>query len=511
MPERSHRPSNASVLPRGVRRALDAMRAAPGREFSVTDLAAIAGGTSRTLQRQFQIFLGKTPRAVLRDIRFECARRELLQSSSGAKVMDIALRCGLPHCGRFSIEYRRRYGETPSQTRKRQAVFTGALSSPPQLFPSGRDRPTVAVGPIEAGPENAEFACSVTDALATALTRGGVSVVGRVGSARYHLAGVLRGTAEQTRLTFRLIEAGTGRHLWAHRHDGSLGGAFAFEEQLATKIAAALQPCLRSAEIERARRKPDVDLSAHDLTLRALPHVLSLDADGNALALELLECAMERDPGHALAAALAAWAHAQRVIYHFTATPSEGQARAADLARRALALAGDATALAVLGNALTALHDLETAGSVVGKALAADGSSTWAWSRSGWIDVYSGHPESAIERFTIALELAPHDPLAFNNLVGIGCAHFHAGRYVDAARWQERALIEHPSAVWIHRTLCPAHVLSGSKSAASRSLDALRGQYPELTLGQVRQGLPPLSPTFCDLVVEGLHSIGLPA
>jgi len=241
-----------------------------------------------------------------------------------------------------------------------------------------------------------------------------------------------------------------------------------------------------------------------------MPGVLSLDAEGNARALDLLKRAMDRDPDHALATALAAWAHAQRVVYHFTATPLDERARSADLARRARALPGDATALAVLGNALTLLHDLEAADSVIGKALAADGGSAWAWSRSGWIDVYKGDAASAIERFKIALDLAPHDPLAFNSLVGIGCAHFNSGRYLEAARWQERALIEHPSAAWVHRTLCPAYVLAGAETKALRSLAALRQHYPELTVSEVRQGLPPLPPTTCDLVVDALHTVGLP-
>jgi AraC-like DNA-binding protein/tetratricopeptide (TPR) repeat protein len=508
---RPHQSSSTPLLPRGVRRALDAMRANVGHDWSVTDLADAAGVSSRTLQRQFRIFLGKTPHAALRDIRFEYARRELLQGSPSAKIMEVALRSGLPHCGRFSIEYRRRYGETPSQTLKRQSVFIDALSSLTQLLPSGRDRPTVALSPIEASPENGEVARSIADELATALTRAGVSIASEPRSARYQLAGVLRETGTQTRLIFRLIESETGRHLWAHRSNSTLGGDLALEEHLATRIAAALQPCLRSAEIDRARRKPDADLNVHDLTLRALPYVLSLDADGNARALDLLERAMDRDPDHALATALAAWAHAQRVVYHFSTTPLEERALASDLARRSLALCGDATVLAVLGNALTSLHDLDTADLVIRKALAVDGSSAWAWSRSGWIDVYKGGADSAIERFTIALELAPHDSLAFNNLVGIGCAHFNAGRYLDAAHWQARALIAHPSAAWIHRTLCPAYVLAGAKSEAHRSVTALREQYPELTISKVPQGLPPLPRAFCDLVVEGLHGVGLPS
>ncbi|WP_213287750.1 helix-turn-helix transcriptional regulator [Bradyrhizobium sp. sGM-13] len=121
--------SATSALPRGVRRALDAMRANLGHSWRLTELAAIGGVSGRTLQRQFLSFVGKTPRAVLREIGLECARRELLQGTPDIKIMDVALRSGFPHFGRFSIEYRRRYGETPSQTLKRQEVLTDALGA----------------------------------------------------------------------------------------------------------------------------------------------------------------------------------------------------------------------------------------------------------------------------------------------------------------------------------------------------------------------------------------------
>ena len=136
------------VHPRGVRRALAAMRTNLGREWSAAALAAVAGVSPRTLQRQFKVFLGKTPGAALQDIRFERARRELLQGLSSTKVAGIALHSGFTHLGRFSTDYRRRYGETPSQTLKRQDLFTGTLASMPSLSLSSRDRPTVALAAI---------------------------------------------------------------------------------------------------------------------------------------------------------------------------------------------------------------------------------------------------------------------------------------------------------------------------------------------------------------------------
>lgn len=500
----------SSPLPRGVRRALDEMRSNAGRDWNLTELAEAAGLSSRTLQRQFRMFLGKTPRAALRDVRFESARRELLRGLPDAKVMDIALRCGFPHCGRFSVEYRHRFGETPSQTLKRQSVFSDALTAMPSFFVSSRDRPTVALSPIDTSPESREIAHSIADELAIALTRAGASVTRQLGSARYHLMGAIGGSGRQARLTFRLIDAETGRHLTAYRSDGPLGDDAAPDERLATKIIATMQPCLRLAEIDRANRKSDADLSPHDLALRAMPCVLSLNAEGNAHALDLLERAMEYDPDHALATALAAWAYGQRVVYHFAATPSEDRARSAELARKAQTLAGDATVLAVIGNALTFLHDLDAAELMIRKALSIDGGSAWAWSRSGWLDVYNGDSDSAIERLKIALDLAPNDSLAFNSMVGIGCAHFESGRYFEAAHWQQRALVEHPSATWIHRTMCPAYVLAGADFEARRSVMALREDYPELTISEVQQGMPPLPQSYCDRVVEALHSVGLP-
>jgi tetratricopeptide (TPR) repeat protein len=272
-----------------------------------------------------------------------------------------------------------------------------------------------------------------------------------------------------------------------------------------------VHPALRAAEIDRAQRAPDADLSSRDMALRAMPGVLSLDADGNARALRLLDEAMRRDPDHALSAALAAWAYAQRIFYYFTSTPAADAAQSAALVRRALAQDPDPTVLAVAGTALTLLRDLNAAEQVIGKALAIDAGSAWAWGRSGWIEAYKGNDEAAIEKFTIALELAPTDPLAFNNMVGMGSSHFNAGRYREAARWKARALIEHPSSAWIHRTLCAAHAFGDARDEARMSMDALRATYPDLTLAKVLDGFPPLPATYRDRVGEAMHDLGMPS
>jgi len=509
-------PSNRSVgdpprvLPRSVERAIRAMRAAPGRAVNLADLAKIARVSPRTLQRQFQAFLGEKPIAALRRIRLESARRQLLQGSSQVTVGDIALRCGFTHLGRFSAEYHRAYGEKPSQTLRRQVLLAATQSRSPPLLAQDRDRPSIGLPPIEARDVDQAIVLGVADELATALMRAGITLSDRADRACYRLHGSCRGNGTQVRFTFRLVDRSTGRHMWAYDHEATVDDMFHFEEQLALRLSAAIQPILRAAEIECARRKPDADVTVHDLTLRALPFVLALDADSHCRALDLLDRALGRDPRHVLAIALSAWCHAQRAVYQFADNPDHERERALTLASSAIRLGGDATTLAVLGHALTSAHDLQTAERVTRQALALDGASAWAWSRSGWLDVFSGRADSAIDQFGVSLDLAPTDPLAFNNFIGLAAAHFHVRHYAEAAYWNERALAVHPSAAWVHRALCPAYVFLGRTAHAQRSLAKLRHHYPDATASECAAAAP-LAQSDRERMAEALESVGLRA
>ena len=58
----------------------------------------------------------------LREQRLLQARQKLERAAStGESVTDIALGCGFNHLGKFAQIYRARFGETPSETRRRTA------------------------------------------------------------------------------------------------------------------------------------------------------------------------------------------------------------------------------------------------------------------------------------------------------------------------------------------------------------------------------------------------------
>ena len=105
--------------PRIVRRVLTAIEADPAHPWTPVELADLAGVSVRRLQQGFREYVGRSPFQHLRDVRLERAHHDLVHADGGETVTDISARWGLFHAGRFSADYRRRYGRAPSETLRR--------------------------------------------------------------------------------------------------------------------------------------------------------------------------------------------------------------------------------------------------------------------------------------------------------------------------------------------------------------------------------------------------------
>jgi AraC-like DNA-binding protein len=110
----------AAVAPPTVRAARAYMEANAGESVTVADIARAAGVGVRGLQQGFQRSLGMTPMRYLRQVRLREAHRELRGAEAGSTTVgDVAARWGFGHQGRFTAEYRRCYGCSPSETLRR--------------------------------------------------------------------------------------------------------------------------------------------------------------------------------------------------------------------------------------------------------------------------------------------------------------------------------------------------------------------------------------------------------
>ena len=109
-------PSNRD-RPRIARRARDYIEAHYREPVHLEDLCRVTGVGVRTLQRSFREYFDITISAYLKAVRLDAAHRELVKAHpSEQTIASIALRNGLSHFGRFSVDFRKRFGELPSQT-----------------------------------------------------------------------------------------------------------------------------------------------------------------------------------------------------------------------------------------------------------------------------------------------------------------------------------------------------------------------------------------------------------
>jgi len=524
--------------------AIEFMRAAVCRPISMTDLVQHCGVAERTLNKHFRTFLNVSPMRYLRRLRLAGAREALLAGEPGISVTEVARRFEFNHFGRFADQYRRCFGESPSATLRHGRV--AALSEPTLThgckrlaredsgqelrspLPS-RDRPSIVVLPCQTPANEPNLywvAASIADATAAALCSARSLAVmvprsihaairdpqrlARELNARYFLTGRIVHVGSRLRVILCIVGSATGHHVWGDSFDGERDQPLELQDRVVAGVVRVIMHSIRGAEIDRALRAPPQNLDAYGLALRALPFVFASRPESTRRALELLHRAIEIDPDYGLAPALAAWCHGQLVMYNATQAPAEEKLQAMQLIRRAAILDDDdPLVLAARCAVHTMAREFDVAEALVTRALALDPSSGWAWGRSGWLHSYRGNSETAIEHFGRALSLDPNFASRANSFVGIGSAHFNAGRYEAAAFWLRSAVLEQPSMWWANRSLSVSYARMGNRRKALESLDTLRRFCPDLTVGQVVAAVP-FGPDFLDRLGEGLSGLGLP-
>jgi len=381
--------------------------------------------------------------------------------------------------------------------RVRDASAAANPSTPIQPVLPLPDKPSIAVLPFQnmsGDTEQEYFADGMVEEIITALSRirwlfviarnssftykgqaVDVKQVGRELGVRYVLEGSVRKGGNRVRITAQLIDALTDAHLWADRFDGSLEDVFELQDEVASSVAGVIEPALQAAEIRRSAERPTSDLTAYDLYLRALPLYESGEKNQTIEALELLGRAIGRDPRYSLALALAAQCHAHLHVSGWTDDPELHRRRAVDLAQRALRGAGDDPN--TLGRAAHALGysggDLGAATALVDRCLELNTSYASGWINSGWLRLWAGQPDLAIEHLETGLRLNPRDRL-HGAVMGIGVGHFFARRLENAAAMLLRSLQERPNWVPTYRFLASCYAHMGRLDEAREMIERVR-------------------------------------
>jgi adenylate cyclase len=407
---------------------------------------------------------------------------------------------------------------------------TASAARPAQPLPS---RASIAVLPfsnLSGDSEQEYFADGVVEDIITALSRvrwlfviarnssfiyKNKSVdtrqIGRELGVHYLLEGSIRKAGQRVRISGQLLEAVTGRHIWADRFDGDLSEIFELQDRITTRVVGAVEPTLRLAEIERAQRKPTESLDAYDLYLRALPAINAYSRTGFEEAEGLLRRAIALDPTYADGLAALAECLVRMTLNGWVADKQASTAEACDLAGRAIA--ADPENAAVLSVAAWAYSTLgvrfEQSLDLANRALALHPNSVHVRSFCGWVFHYLGDSLRAIEQFEEARRLSPVDPKSYFPMLGLAAAHFFAGHFDDTVNLTGRILIEVPShnVARRYRAAALAH-LGRIDEARDVIADLLKAQ-PGSNLRSARaSGFR--DARMAELYISGLEKAGLP-
>ena len=104
------------AVPRHVKRAEEYFHCHIHRKISIDEMASAAGVSSRTLFFAFKQFRSVSPVKYFNDIRLRKFRDSLMVSSPNVTIKEIAGEFGYTQLGRLSVEYKKKFGESPSET-----------------------------------------------------------------------------------------------------------------------------------------------------------------------------------------------------------------------------------------------------------------------------------------------------------------------------------------------------------------------------------------------------------
>jgi len=394
------------------------------------------------------------------------------------------------------------------------------------------DKPSVAVLPFEnisGEREQDPLADGITEEIITTLSKVSklfviarnstlvykgravdIREVGREQGVQFVLEGSVRRGGERLRVTAQLIEAATGRHVWAERYDREFGDVLALQDDLTKEIVSALQVELTAGEQARLAAQGTHNAEAWQLTFEGRDLVHEHHKDTVQKGKRLLEQAVGLDETYALAwdaLAEAHWKEARNAGW--SASPEHSFERAVEASDRALALDPEnADALAMRSVIMVTQREFDGALALPEKALRLAHSNANAIAVAA-ITLYAcGKADEAIRQTELAMRHCPRYPPWY--LLMLTRCHWmleHDDQAIAAAR---AAIAADPELSLTYVVLAMVHAEAGRDSEARKAVDALLRIDPTFSASTHVRGLPLRDPELEARACAALKKAGIP-
>ena len=342
--------------------------------------------------------------------------------------------------------------------------------------------------------------------------------VGKDLNVRYVLEGSVQRSDQNVRVAAQLIDASTGRPLWADRYDREINSIFAIRDDIMRSIVGTiggLAGKLAQAEVARLSGKDPNSFTAYDYLMRGWYEWHKFTREGNAAARDLFEQARKIDPNYARAYAGLAWAYADDYDYEWTDDYDKTLKLTLENASTAVRLdPNDYQAQWALGWAYLYNRKHEQAMAHYLRARALNPNDAELLAEMGNFLIFNGQPTQAIDQLKEAIRLNPfHEDWYVEYL---GWAYEEAGMPKEAIEIFEQAIdLQNPDedGLWYFPFIAAAyaHPTVGRMDDARRIVNTLLSRKPEYSTSEaLAHAYPYKTKELIDRFVNAARGVGLP-
>lgn len=326
---------------------------------------------------------------------------------------------------------------------------------------------------------------------------------------RYVLLGSVRRAGPAIRINAQLVEAASGRQLWAERYDGVMTDVFALQDEVARQIIGSLAPQLTRAEVDQIRPVAETSPEAYEELLRGLAHLRRWTPEEVPLARDYFLSALTIDPGYARAYANVALTYAVPVEYGWSVSVEQDSANAREYATKALELNPDLSMVyGSLAMTYMNLGDLDAALESISKALEIDPNYADGYTVGAHISTFMGDTDKARAMLDRAMTLNPR--YSFNEVYVLGNIDFINGRYADAVVHYKEVLKRNPQMPMARKWLAATYAQMGRSEDAAWEVEETLMIMPEFTITTEERTIPIRQQEHFDRYIEGLRLAGFP-
>jgi len=260
---------------------------------------------------------------------------------------------------------------------------------------------------------------------------------------QYVLEGSVQKTGNKVRITAQLIDALSGRHLWAERYDRDLKDIFAIQDEISLKVTSLLNVKLSDGEIALLLGKGTKNLEAYLKMIQARAFFINVNKENNAQAKKLFEEVIKIDPNYAMAYALLSIGYFYDVTLGASESPRESIAKGIEMAQKSISVNNK---ISFPHGALSLFYglkgDYDKAVSEAEIGVALEPNSVYSYNFLGFALFASSRNSEAISAFEKAIRL---DPIPqYTTLTGLAFSLRVVGRYEEAAAIFKKVLQKVP-------------------------------------------------------------------